>query len=160
MSNVGELASHIVAYRYWGMGRRRDTYFGGSTVHIPGRDSRSSRDGPPKALAHAQEQFNGKQSGELLAALTTEVFEGWRQLEERGDRTGASLARFQGLDWQARLTEIIELARRENNYDRATDAKKMMWRMTKAQADLKRLSEHPESALYGDSLYWFMAWKA
>jgi hypothetical protein len=93
----------------------------------------------------------------MLVALAMEVFEGWREVEESGDRAGSSLPRFRGLNWQVRLAEVIAFARREGHAETVKGAQAMMGRMAKAEEELAHAARYPAEAGYNDSLHWLMA---
>jgi hypothetical protein len=147
------------------MTRRRDSYLGGSTVHIPARDSRSADEGPPQALARAREQAAQErlasatvteEGAALFLAFFKEFYAAYKEVDASGERAGSSLARFDALNWREKLTQIVELERRCGNNRKAKSAQAVMGRLAKAEKDLRFFERWPEEARYKDALYWFM----
>lgn len=148
------------------MARRRDTYRGGSTIHIPGRDSRASDEGPPKALAKAREQAAQDHLASVKAAVETPVlftaFCGelgatYTEVKRCADREGASLPRLDALNWRERLSQIVQSSQLAGNDRQAKAAQAMMGRLNYAERHLTSIRDYPEDSHHEDWVYWAVA---
>lgn len=128
------------------MTRRRDSYLGGSTVHIPGRDFAPSSEGPLQALAQAQDRNRIEleassparaKAAELLNEFKQEALAHYREVKAAKTRDGSSLALLKGMNWKVRLGDIVSLARAGGDLDLAKATQHLMGRMAKAERDLR-----------------------
>ena len=145
------------------LGRRRDTYRGGSTIHIPGRDSRASDEGPPKALAKAREQAAqdrlavikaAEDAPVLFRAFCAELYAAYQEPGRCAEREGASLPRLDALNWRERLSTIVQSSQLAANDRLAKAAQAMMGGLADAHRVLISIKRYPEDARYDDSIYW------
>jgi hypothetical protein len=145
------------------MTRRRDTYRGGSTIHIPARDSRASDDGPPEALAKArgiaaQDRLASAKAAEeapvLFRAFWADLYAAYQEVERCAEREGASLPRLDALDWRERLSQIVQSSQLAANDRQAKAAQAMMGRLADAHRDLASIKRYPEDARHEDWVYW------
>lgn len=145
------------------MTRRRDAYRGGSTIHIPSRDSCVQDDGPPRALAAARIETERERlaavdsAGECAKALKSfsdELVLAFMQTERAEEAGGASGDRLAGLDWRCRLDVVIQLARIEGDNGRAKACQAMMGRLSELQRTLSWASMYPEDYPHPDVIYW------
>ena len=148
------------------MTRRRDTYRGGSTIHIPARDSRGSDDGPPVALANARERAAQallasakavEEAPVLFGAFCADLYAAYQEVGRCAEREGASLPRLDALDWRERLSKIVQSSQLAANDRLAKAAQAMMGRLADAHRALTSIKRYPEDAHYEDSTYWAVA---
>lgn len=145
------------------MTRRRDTYRGGSTIHIPARDSRGSEDGPPEALAKARHKADqdrlaagraAEEAPALFEAFWADLYAAYQEVKRCAEREGASLPRLDALNWRARLSQIVQSSQLAGLDRQAKAAQAAMGRLADAHRDLTSIKRYPEDARHEDWVYW------
>ena len=147
--------------------RRRDTYFGGSTLHIPGRDFRSQEKAPPKALQRARVATDREQCGagdeasRLYHALCKELRVLGEEAEAIDARFGASLDALIATRWRERLSEVVRLARLGGMGHLAKIAQSKMAALDEVQRHFEAArrwgAQCPQQYKHSDHIYFDMA---
>lgn len=145
------------------MKRRRDSYLGGSTIHVPGR-SRSDDDGPPLALARARDRaiHEGDASAAareaatvLFVDFTKELQATLRDMNGSPDRGGSSIHVLEALNWRERLGKVVELARNVGADEAAKVAQGLMGKLAEVERHLRWAKLYPDDYPEADWVYWW-----